>query len=71
MTLDPHFYPRPSDSEMTKFTQMDDEVRLGADHYLMRMAERRGVIDNFLTGIRVACIAVALVLQSKQEEDQS
>jgi hypothetical protein len=40
---------------------MEDEVRFGADYYLKRLSDRKGIVENFWTGVRAACIAISLV----------
>ena len=40
---------------------MEDELRFGADHYLKKLAERRSFLESFWSGIKVACVFMALV----------
>ena len=42
----------------------EDELRLGADFYLNKLLDRKTIADHFWSGIRVACIGVALVYRT-------
>ena len=53
-------------SALNRFVQnfredMEDELRFGADHYLKKLAERRSFLESFWSGIKVACVFMALV----------
>ena len=39
----------------------EEELKFGADHFLAKLNERKTIVDNFFTGIKLTGIALGLV----------